>query len=152
MNGLVVLRPEDAEFLATLHARCFGDAWDAAAIRGLLEDSKVLSLGAQSNGTITAFLIAQTVAGETDILTIATDPCVRRTGLASRLIEALVLRAGERGVSRIMLDVAEDNVAARQLYRDHGFVEDGRRPRYYRSGRDIPVDAILMSRFLGIPA
>ena len=152
MNGLVVLRPEDAEFLAALHARCFGDAWDAAAIRGLLEDSKVLSLGVQSNGTITAFLIAQTVAGETDILTIATDPCVRRTGLASRLIEALVLRAGERGVSRIMLDVAEDNVAARQLYRDHGFVEDGRRPRYYRSGRDIPVDAILMSRFLGIPA
>jgi ribosomal-protein-alanine N-acetyltransferase len=115
-----------------------------------LEDSKVLALGVESVGAIVAFLIAQTVAGETDILTVATDPAERRKGLASQLIDALIARAGERGVSRIMLDVAEDNVAARQLYRDHGFVEDGRRPRYYRAGRDIPVDAILMSRMLGI--
>ena len=150
MTGLVILRPDDARQLATLHAQCFDDAWDAAAIRGLLEDSKVLALGVESVGAIVAFLIAQTVAGETDILTVATDPAERRKGLASQLIDALIARIGERGVSRIMLDVAEDNVAARQLYRDHGFVEDGRRPRYYRTGRDIPVDAILMSRMLGI--
>ncbi|WP_300425465.1 GNAT family N-acetyltransferase [uncultured Hyphomonas sp.] len=90
------------------------------------------------------------VAGETDILTIATDPHQRRKGLAGRLISALVKRVGERGVTRIMLDVAEDNLPARELYRAHGFAEDGRRPRYYRAARNVPVDAILMSRSLSL--
>ena len=94
--------------------------------------------------------MGQTVAGETDILTIATDPHQRRKGLAGRLISALVKRVGERGVTRIMLDVAEDNLPARELYRAHGFAEDGRRPRYYRAARNVPVDAILMSRSLSL--
>jgi ribosomal-protein-alanine N-acetyltransferase len=49
-----------------------------------------------------------------------------------------------------MLDVAEDNLPARELYRAHGFAEDGRRPRYYRAARNVPVDAILMSRSLSL--
>ena len=31
-----------------------------------------------------------------------------------------------------------------------GMTEDGRRPRYYEAGRDVPVDAVLMSRHLGV--
>ena len=150
MSGLLILRPDDAGQVATLHAKCFDDAWSAASMRDLLKDPNVLTLGIQSDGQLIAFAMGQTVAGETDILTIATDPDLRRQGLASQMIEALVKRMGERGVMRITLDVAEDNVAARELYRAHGFVEDGRRPRYYKAARDIPVDAILMSRFLGI--
>ena len=148
--GLLILRRDDAGEIATLHARCFDDAWSAAAMRDLLKDPTVLALGIRDQQGLTAFVIGQTVAGETDILTLATDPDARRQGLASQLIGALVRRMGERGVSRITLDVAEDNHAARELYRAQGFVEDGRRPCYYRTGRDIPVDAILMSRFLGL--
>ena len=150
MPGLLVLRPDDAGQVAMLHAKCFDDAWSAASMRDLLKDPNVLTLGIQSDGPLAAFAMGLTVAGETDILTIATDPDQRRQGLASQLIEAVVKRMGERGVVRITLDVAEDNAAARELYRAHGFVEDGRRPRYSKAARDIPVDAILMSRFLGI--
>jgi len=64
------------------------------------------------------------------------------------LLEAMITRCGERGVSRMTLDVAEDNIAARALYAAHGFTEDGRRPRYYSAKRDIPVDGILMSKSL----
>ncbi|WP_291077482.1 GNAT family N-acetyltransferase [Hyphomonas sp.] len=148
--GLLVLTPDDAASLAGLHARCFDDCWSAEAMRGLLKDPNVLALGVQSAGRICAFIMGQTVAGETDILTLATDPDQRRRGLAGQMIESLVRRLGERGVSRITLDVAEDNLAARELYRAHGFIEDGRRPRYYKAKRDIPVDAILMSRTLGL--
>ncbi len=119
-------------------------------MRDLLKDPNVLTLGILSDGQLAAFVMGQTVAGETDILTIATDPDQRRKGLAGRLISALVKRVGERGVTRIMLDVAEDNLPARELYRTHGFAEDGRRPRYYRAARNVPVDAILMSRSLSL--
>ncbi|HBT36582.1 MAG TPA: ribosomal-protein-alanine N-acetyltransferase, partial [Hyphomonas sp.] len=152
MSGLLVLRPDDAGQVALLHAKSFSEseAWSAASMRDLLKDPNVLTLGILSDGQLAAFVMGQTVAGETDILTIATDPHQRRKGLAGRLISALVKRVGERGVTRIMLDVAEDNLPARELYRAHGFAEDGRRPRYYRAARNVPVDAILMSRSLSL--
>ena len=147
---ILVLRAEDAGRMSRLHMRCFDDPWSAMSFRGLLLDPAILTLGIELHGDLAAFVMAQTVAGEADILTVATEPDHRRRGLAATLIGALVSRLGERGVARVTLDVAEDNVAARALYRAHGFTEDGRRPRYYTAGRDVPVDAVLMSRKLGL--
>ena len=146
---VLVLRADDAGRMSRLHMRCFDDPWSAVSFRGLLLDISILTLGIEIDGDLAAFVMAQTVAGESDILTVATAPEHRRKGLAATLIGALVNRLGERGVARITLDVAEDNAPARALYRELGFSEDGRRPRYYKSGRDIPVDAVLMSRQMG---
>ncbi|WP_375210328.1 GNAT family N-acetyltransferase [Hyphomonas jannaschiana] len=136
--------------MSRLHMRCFDDPWSAVSFRGLLLDTSILTLGVERDGGLVAFVMAQTIAGESDILTVATDPDLRRQGLATTLIGALINRLGERGVSRITLDVAEDNAPARALYRGFGFTEDGRRPRYYTAGRDVPVDAVLMSRKMGL--
>lgn len=145
---VIVLRPDDAGRAATLHMRSFDDPWSAVSIRGLLKDASILSLGLEEDGRLVAFIMGQTVAGETDILTIATDPDRRRQGLARQLLGSFLKRLGERGIARVTLDVAEDNRPARALYGAHGFAEDGRRPRYYSAGRAVPVDAILMSRTL----
>jgi ribosomal-protein-alanine N-acetyltransferase len=147
---LLVLRAEDAGRMSQLHMRCFDDPWSAISFRGLLLDTSILTLGVELNGELVAFAMAQTIAGESDILTVATAPEHRRKGLGATLIGALINRLGERGVSRITLDVAEDNAPARALYRGFGFTEDGRRPRYYTAGRDVPVDAVLMSRKMGL--
>ena len=149
-HPVLVLRADDAGRMSQLHMRCFDDPWSAMSFRGLLLDTSVLTLGVELGGDLVAFVMAQTIAGESDILTVATDPDQRRQGLAATLIGALINRLGERGVSRITLDVAEDNAAARALYRSFGFTEDGRRPRYYTTGRDVPVDAVLMSRNMGL--
>jgi ribosomal-protein-alanine N-acetyltransferase len=147
---VIVLRAEDAGRMSQLHMRCFDDPWSAISFRGLLLDTSILTLGVELNGELVAFAMAQTIAGESDILTVATAPEHRRKGLGATLISALINRLGERGVSRITLDVAEDNAPARALYRGFGFTEDGRRPRYYTAGRDVPVDAVLMSRKMGL--
>ncbi|MEO1964017.1 GNAT family N-acetyltransferase [Hyphomonas sp.] len=149
-HPVLVLRAEDAGRMSRLHMRCFDDPWSAVSFRGLLLDTSILTLGVERDGGLAAFVMAQTIAGESDILTVATDPDLRRQGLAATLIGALINRLGERGVSRITLDVAEDNAPARALYRGFGFTEDGRRPRYYTAGRDVPVDAVLMSRNMGL--
>ncbi len=149
-HPVLVLRAEDAGRMSRLHMRCFDDPWSAVSFRGLLLDTSILTLGVERDGGLVAFVMAQTIAGESDILTVATDPDLRRQGLATTLIGALINRLGERGVSRITLDVAEDNAPARALYRGFGFTEDGRRPRYYTAGRDVPVDAVLMSRKMGL--
>ena len=149
-HPVLVLRADDAGRMSQLHMRCFDDPWSAISFRGLLLDTSVLTLGVELDGDLVAFVMAQTIAGESDILTVATAPEHRRKGLGATLIGALINRLGERGVSRITLDVAEDNAPARALYRDFGFTEDGRRPRYYTTGRDVPVDAVLMSRNMGL--
>ena len=149
-HPVLVLRAEDAGRMSRLHMRCFDDPWSAVSFRGMLLDTSILTLGVELDGDLVAFAMAQTIAGESDILTVATDPDRRRQGLATTLIGALINRLGERGVSRITLDVAEDNAPARALYRGFGFTEDGRRPRYYTAGRDVPVDAVLMSRNMGL--
>ena len=149
-HPVLVLRADDAGRMSQLHMRCFDDPWSAISFRGLLLDTSVLTLGVELDGDLVAFIMAQTIAGESDILTVATAPEHRRKGLGATLIGALINRLGERGVSRITLDVAEDNAPARALYRSFGFTEDGRRPRYYTTGRDVPVDAVLMSRNMGL--
>ena len=147
---IVVLRPEDAGRMAMLHMASFADPWSAVNLRGTLLEPSVLALGIECERELAAFVLAQTIAGEADILTIATHPSYRRRGYARQLVEALLHRLGERGTSRVTLDVAEDNLAARQMYAALGFAIDGRRPGYYRTGRDSPVDGILMSRMLKI--
>ena len=147
---ILVLRAEDAGRMSRLHMRCFADPWSAMAFRGMLLDTSIRTLGIEQAGELVAFAMTQTVAGEADILTVATAPEYRCRGFAGTLIRALIRRLGERGVSRITLDVAEDNASARALYTGLGFGIDGRRPRYYTAGRDVPVDAILMSRKLGL--
>ena len=147
---LVVLRPDDAGRVAMLHAAGFSDPWSPSAFRDLLKESTSLGLGIEQHGGLVGFVLVQIVAGEADILTITTAPELKRTGIATQLMQGLLSRLGERAIARITLDVAEDNMPARALYDRLGFTRDGRRPNYYTTGRDIPAAAILMSRNLSV--
>jgi [ribosomal protein S18]-alanine N-acetyltransferase len=77
------------------------------------------------------FLIAHEVAGEWEIENIVVDEQVRRQGLATRLLLELQEVARTEQATAIFLEVRESNLAARALYRNRGFQETGRRPRYY---------------------
>lgn len=48
------------------------------------------------------------------------------------------------GATRLFLEVAEDNAAARALYDRLGFEPAGRRPRYYSRPNGPAVDALLL--------
>lgn len=143
------LIPSDAAAAAALHAEGFADAWSAASIEGLLASPNVLALGYEEGGNLLAFALFQSSAGDCELLTIATAANRRGQGLAGVLLDAAIPELVAGGDSRLLLDVAEDNAAARRLYARFGFSEDGRRKRYYTAGRTVPADAILMSRSIG---
>lgn len=140
----------DAPAAAALHAKCFPDPWSVKSFEEALSDAAVRVYGFQQSGQLVAFAITKEVAGEADLLTVATDPALQRQGFAAQLIGTLIAELEAAGITRMTLDVAEDNTPARQLYERFGFSEDGRRPRYYEAGRDVPADAVLMSRHLGV--
>lgn len=129
------------EELAALHARAFTSPppWSAAAFADALADPASFLLTRDG-----AFLLGRAVAGEAELLTLATDPARRRQGLARALLADFAAEARARGAASAFLEVAEDNAPARALYAAAGWETAGRRPRYYvRSGAEPVAAAIL---------
>ena len=143
------LRLADAPAAAALHAMGFADPWSEAAFASQITDPTTLSFAHFEERNLVAFALVRRVAGEADVLTVATHPARRGRGLAFALLTVLMEWLVDDGVSRITLDVAEDNAPALHLYTRLGFKLDGRRKGYYTAGRPAPVDALLMSRPLG---
>ncbi|EKA62506.1 peptidase M22 glycoprotease [Janibacter hoylei PVAS-1] len=86
-------------------------------------------------------------AGDTsDVMTIATLPRARGTGLGRRLLAELVDRARAAGAERLVLEVRADNVAARGLYDSAGFGLLQSRRGYYPGGVDALVLALDLTQ------
>ena len=149
--SLVELEVANAKQMAVLHARAFpvGQDWNERAIADLLELANSRAFGLQKGGDLIAFAIVQCAADQAEILTIATAPGHQRQGYAARLLADAELALRGLGAESWLLDVAADNQVARAFYENLGFVEDGRRPQYYKRLEAPRVDAILMSRRMG---
>lgn len=127
--------------LAELHAAAFAQArpWSAEEFAALLDQPQVILLG-----DVRSFLLGRQAGGEAELLTIATHPKNRRLGLANNLIASFLAILRDDGVQSVFLEVAEDNQAAKLLYLKAGFLEAGRRPRYYARPNGTKVAAIVM--------
>lgn len=127
----------DAAFLAQLHAAAFTDgAWSKAAFADMLAQNTVTAFG-HADG----FILLQRLPDGVEILTLAVHPDKRRRQLARRLMTHMITALQP---PKIWLEVAADNAAARGLYEALGFVEYGRRTKYYKRAGNLAVDAVLM--------
>jgi ribosomal-protein-alanine N-acetyltransferase len=81
---------------------------------------------------------------EADVQTVAVRGDRQGQGLGHRLVAALLEEARRRKVSRVLLEVRDNNLAAQRLYSQHGFAAVGRRRGYYGPG----LDAVVMERHL----
>jgi ribosomal-protein-alanine N-acetyltransferase len=102
------------------------------------------SVVAEREGCVAGFAVARLLPpDEWEILNVATDPGVRRQGVGSALVQAMLRLPGRV----LFLEVRESNVAARALYRAAGFADKGTRRNYYpRLGNpaESREDAIVM--------
>ncbi len=136
--------------LAYLHARAFGGVsrgWDAAEFAALLDSPHVFAVGG-SRG----FALGRAIAGEAELLTIATDPDARRQGIGRACLDAYEAEALARGAALSFLEVAEDNAAARALYMAAGYAEAARRRGYYARPGAARCDALILRKDLRDPS
>lgn len=128
--------PAHAPVLASLHAVSFpGEAWDAGTFHMQLAMHGAIGLLDKRGG----FILLRATAEEAEILTLAVHPRLRRQGIAALLLQAGMAEAARMGARSLFLEVAIGNQAARHLYAKAGFVEVGRRRRYYANGADALV-------------
>lgn len=150
------LGPFDAPVLAALHAACFPEEeWTARSLAELL--SVPGAYGALAEDGLeppvpVGFVLARAAGGEAEILSLAVAPAMRRRGLGGRLLQAALDGAQMRRAGRIVLEVAADNAAARNLYDAAGFAEAGRRAAYYDRRDGPPADALILIRAVSADA
>jgi len=82
---------------------------------------------------------------EGHIMDVAVDPEFRGRGVGRLLVQRVIDDCRDGGASFISLEVRVSNIAAINLYRDMGFVETGRRKRYYKDGEDALMMEYIIS-------
>jgi [ribosomal protein S18]-alanine N-acetyltransferase len=137
-------RPDDVEPVAALDRLCFGPAaWSAGSwadeFSRLGQDRLVL---VADDGAVVGYvvlLVPPVAVDPVDLTRIAVDPAQRRRSIGRQLTSAALAAVPGR---TMLLEVAEGNGSARNLYRGDGFVEISRRRGYYPGGED----AVIMQR------
>ena len=127
----------DAAALAAIHGAAFppSEAWAEEAIGLQLGLPGVFGLVDAADGMV----LARIAGEEAEVLTLAVVPARRCHGLGGALLDAALRQARDRGARAVFLEVSEANQTARGLYAAAGFVEIGRRRRYYADGTDALV-------------
>jgi ribosomal-protein-alanine N-acetyltransferase len=131
--------------LAAAHAAAFSAtrAWSEKEFSELLNHSRTWVTGNRDS-----FVLLRTVLDEAEVLTLATNPSMRRQGLARAALGAGEDLARTKGATTIFLEVAEDNTAAIGLYTSSGYTQIGRRPGYYLPKDGAPVAALVLRKTL----
>jgi len=119
------------------------DAWSDAMMREELASPHGWYVVVEEAGRLIGYagLRAARGASDADIQTIAIAAASRARGRGRALLRALLGEAVRRQVRDVFLEVRADNPVAQSLYSSEGFVEVGRRARYYQPD---DVDAIVM--------
>lgn len=142
---LIPATPAHAHVMAALHAASFPakEVWRADAMALQLSLPGAFGFLAGPAGSPGGFVLARVAADEAEILTLAVAPERRRAGTALLLLHTAWSRASSAGAVRLLLEVAESNIAARALYARIGFEQVGRRRGYYGAGADALVLAFV---------
>jgi [ribosomal protein S18]-alanine N-acetyltransferase len=130
--------------LEQIHSRCFDYGWSAGVFADLLIKPHHRTYVFEADGDVVSFVVMAVVAGEGEILTIATDPAYQNKGLARMLLTQVITALREEGASSLFLECATDNEAALRLYESCGFKRCGRRKAYYSRKDRAPVDAHIL--------
>ncbi len=147
---------DDAEALSEIHGECFRQAWSDGDFDRFIGDDNYFCLVAREENWVTrrllGFVVVRRVVDEAEIITIATRPASRGSGVGRKLMEgAMRILAFDR-TRKLFLEVDENNPAALSLYRSMRFEQVSERKGYYTGhalGVGKPSTALVMQLELG---
>jgi [ribosomal protein S18]-alanine N-acetyltransferase len=131
----------DLPQVIAIERRSFPTPWSLAMFVLELSKPSGVCLAAVEDGEILGYLVCSKYDRVWHLMNIAVDPAARRRGVAVRLLDAMLERAGHD--ASYTLEVRTSNTPAIALYERFGFRAAGTRPRYYQ---DTGEDAVIMWR------
>ena len=132
----------DLDAILTIENNCYAQPWSYRMLAQELDNPVANFICSIENGKICGYLCYWYVAGEVEILNIATALHMQRRGIAGKLLEYAFGQVDQNQLTAAFLEVRSSNSGAIALYEKVGFRKTGLRKNYYRDGED----AILMAR------
>ena len=135
-------QPRDLDAVLSLEQELFGvDAWSVETVALELARYPDTGVGliAVEAGECVGYAFATRAGATADLDRIAVAAHSRRRRVGTALLDGVVARVRGDGCDRLLLEVADTNTAARELYLSRGFSELSRRRAYYRSDADALV-------------
>lgn len=144
MNNLEIipLTKEYIDDVVAIDTLSFAVPWSRESfVREVEINNSARYVAAKKDGLIVGYGGVWIIVDEGHITNIATHPEYRGTGIASKIMEALIEICKLEGVLSMTLEVRRSNTPAKNLYAKYGFIEEGVRKNYYSDNKE---DAIIM--------
>lgn len=125
--------------VAAIEADAHASPWSEASIRRELTNPDGVFLVGMEGTEVAGYAAAWVVVDEAHVVNVGVRAASRGRGHGKRLLGELLSRCRDRGATCATLEVRASNDAALALYRGLGFVDCGRRKRYYPGGEDAVV-------------
>lgn len=131
----------DIEEVLEIERQCFPVPWSLESFKKEFKNSFARYVVALIDGQIVGYGGVWLIIDEGHITNIAVRKGFRKKGIGSELLKGLIEVCKNRDLTSMTLEVRESNLAARNLYKKHGFMEAGIRPKYYGDNNE---NALIM--------
>ena len=147
--------------VSKIHKICFENTWGlnylSLLMNNKVNDGFIAKLKINTNtkenkslkyietDTCVGFVLFSKVYEYSELLSLGVLENWRCHGIGSNLIQHVIRSISRSGASRLVLEVAKNNISARKLYSDFGFKEVSRRIGYYKQSIGN-VDAVILEK------
>lgn len=127
----------DVEEVTKVEEASFSIPWTKEAFMNeMLRNEQAIYFVAVHDKWVVGFVGVWQIVDEGHITNIAVLPEFRGQGIGNQLLAELVAFAKSKGLVGLTLEVRVSNVGAQKLYEQFGFMQAGRRRRYYQDNNE----------------
>jgi ribosomal-protein-alanine N-acetyltransferase len=138
------MESRDINEVYEIEKESFSIPWSYEALKKEVEENLLaLYIVAEIDEKVVGYLGMWKIMDEAHITNIAVKKDYRGQGIGDYLMMAIIDYCEKHNIPNITLEVRKSNQVAINLYKKHGFVECGIRPKYYT---DENEDALIMWR------
>lgn len=132
---------DDLEKIVEIENETFSMPWSKEGFVKALEMKNNKYIVFEEHGEILGYCGYYGVVDEAEITVVCVKDTARKRGIAKIMLSELFIKAKERGIERIILEVRVSNEPAIRLYERMGFNNLGVRRDFYENPRE---DAYIM--------
>lgn len=129
----------DAEELARLEAAYIPCPWSKEQLMSALSDERYSLFAVRVGGKAVSYGGACFALDEAEICNVVTDEKFRGKGFAEEILSAILSECESKGIKKVFLEVAYDNIPAKNLYAKKGFCKIAVRNNYYGLGKAAEI-------------